>query len=197
LLQKHDKKLKESLNRYMGLFQDNPNSMWIYDSVTLRFLAVNDAALEKYGYDRGEFLTMNIHDISVDGQRMNEISTTVSESKMFFDSGIWKLKKKDGTSLYVRQLSHSLMYKNRKCNLTLTEDLTGIIQQGIKLRNIAFKNSHEVRKPVANIIGLTGLIDRTNLNESNIEIINYIEKSIQELDEVIKSIADESSAENK
>ena len=33
-----------------------------------------------------------------------------------------KIKKKDATTLYVRQLSHSLLYNKRKCNLTLTED---------------------------------------------------------------------------
>ena len=32
--------------------------MWVLDRETLRFLAVNDAAIYKYGYTRGEFLCM-------------------------------------------------------------------------------------------------------------------------------------------
>ena len=30
--------------------------MWVYDTETLRFLAVNDATVERYGYTRDEFL---------------------------------------------------------------------------------------------------------------------------------------------
>lgn len=36
--------------------------MWIYDVETLRFLAVNDAAVHTYGYSRDEFLAMTTGD---------------------------------------------------------------------------------------------------------------------------------------
>ncbi len=195
LLRKHDKSSKESLNRYMGLFQDNPNAMWIYDATTFQFLAVNDAAIDKYGYAREEFLSLTVADISIDDKEDKHIVNNASESKIFFDSGIWKIKKRDTTTLYVRQLSHSLIYNKRKCNLTLTEDLTNVITQGKKLRNIAFKNSHELRRPVANILGLISILEMETLSSENKRIIEFIESSIQELDETIKSIAAESVAE--
>jgi PAS domain S-box-containing protein len=37
--------------------------MWVYDLGTLRFLAVNDAAVSHYGFSREEFLGMTIADI--------------------------------------------------------------------------------------------------------------------------------------
>ena len=37
--------------------------MWIYDTDTLRFLYVNDAAVNWYGYSREEFLSMTFRDI--------------------------------------------------------------------------------------------------------------------------------------
>jgi len=37
--------------------------MVIYDCETIRFLLVNDAAVEHYGYSQEEFLTMTIQDI--------------------------------------------------------------------------------------------------------------------------------------
>ena len=43
-------KLRESEERYRKLFELNPQPTWIYDRETLRFLAVNKAALQKYGY---------------------------------------------------------------------------------------------------------------------------------------------------
>jgi PAS domain S-box-containing protein len=43
--------------------------MWIYELDTLRFLAVNKAAVAKYGYSQDEFLAMTIADIRPDEDR--------------------------------------------------------------------------------------------------------------------------------
>ena len=48
---------------YRELFDKNPEPMWVYDLDTLRFLAVNDAAVRHYGYSREEFLRMTLADI--------------------------------------------------------------------------------------------------------------------------------------
>ena len=37
--------------------------MWTFDRDTLRFVAVNDAAVRHYGYTRDEFLAMTLADI--------------------------------------------------------------------------------------------------------------------------------------
>jgi PAS domain S-box-containing protein len=50
-------------NRYHELFEVNPLPMWVFDLGTLRFMAVNEAAIAKYGYSREEFLSMSIEDI--------------------------------------------------------------------------------------------------------------------------------------
>ena len=41
----------------------SPVPAWLYDRETLRFVCVNDAAVERYGYDEGEFLAMRVTDI--------------------------------------------------------------------------------------------------------------------------------------
>ena len=58
-----EKALSESEERYRFLFEANPHPMWIYDSRTLAFLAVNDTAVAHYGYSREEFLKMKITNI--------------------------------------------------------------------------------------------------------------------------------------
>jgi PAS domain S-box-containing protein len=55
--------LRASEKRYRELFQNNPHPMWVYDIETLRFLAVNDTAVARYGFSRDEFLAMTINDI--------------------------------------------------------------------------------------------------------------------------------------
>ena len=45
------------------LFAANPLPTWLYDSESLRFLEVNDAAVSRYGYTRDEFLQKRITDL--------------------------------------------------------------------------------------------------------------------------------------
>jgi len=54
---------RESDERYRTLFNANPLPVWVCDAETLELLAVNDAALEHYGYTREEFLGMTLLDL--------------------------------------------------------------------------------------------------------------------------------------
>ncbi|HEU4587197.1 MAG TPA: PAS domain S-box protein [Gemmatimonadales bacterium] len=48
---------------FRAIFEHNPLPMWVYDRETLQFLAVNAAAVERYGYTAEQFLRMTIRDI--------------------------------------------------------------------------------------------------------------------------------------
>lgn len=49
--------------QYRLLFDANPVPMWVFECSTLRFLAVNEAAVRQYGFSRDEFLGMTLADI--------------------------------------------------------------------------------------------------------------------------------------
>src|SRR5205823_8317990 len=55
--------LRETEERHRKLFDNNPHPTWVYDRETLQFLAVNRAAVKKYGYSNDEFLAMTLKDI--------------------------------------------------------------------------------------------------------------------------------------
>ena len=42
------------------MFEENPSAMWIFDSISLRILAVNRVAVEFYGIPRNQFLTLSV-----------------------------------------------------------------------------------------------------------------------------------------
>src|SRR5688500_20401366 len=45
------------------LFYGNPLPMWVFDNDPLRILAVNEAAIRRYGWSREECTTLTIEDI--------------------------------------------------------------------------------------------------------------------------------------
>ena len=63
LLQRLVDKIDPHEGRYRMLFERSPLPMWVVDTGSLRFLAVNDAALRLYEYSREEFLAMTANDI--------------------------------------------------------------------------------------------------------------------------------------
>ena len=55
--------LKKREESFRLLFDANPVPMWLYDPATLRFLAVNAAAIAHYGYSGQRFLEMRVVDV--------------------------------------------------------------------------------------------------------------------------------------
>lgn len=66
-----------------------------------------------------------------------------------------------------------------------------LAEQTRRLHEIASISSHEIRRPVASILGLVSLFDRENPdNTLNKEIMNHLETTALELDEVIHIIVE-------
>lgn len=62
-------------------------------------------------------------------------------------------------------------------------------KQNQTLSDYAFSNSHKVRAPLANLIGLTDLINRTDLSQPELrELTTRIDFEVQRLDQVLREI---------
>jgi len=71
--------------------------------------------------------------------------------------------------------------------------LDHVTDQNQRLQEIAAISSHEIRKPVATILGLVNLYDQEQLdNPLNREIIKHLDTTAHELDEVIHTIVEKS-----
>jgi len=113
----------QSEEGYRLLFESNPHSMWIYDRETLAFLAVNDAAIERYGYGRQEFLKMTLKDIRPP-QDVPLLLQKVSRIKPGMNSSSSRHLKKDGTLIEVEIVSHTLQFNGKQAELVLAIDLS-------------------------------------------------------------------------
>jgi PAS domain S-box-containing protein len=109
---------------YRRLFEANPHPMWVYDRDTLGFLAVNEAAVRKYGYTRQEFLDMTIADIRPP-EDVDRLRANVARVRSGLDeAGLWRHRTKDGAVLDVEIVSHALEWEGRRAELVLAHDVT-------------------------------------------------------------------------
>lgn len=120
--------------RYRLLFDSNPNPMWVFDVETLQFLAVNQAAVMRYGYSREEFLAMTIADIrpSEDMPKVRASLESGSEEDEVPTS--WRHHAKDGSAFDVEVTSHSLVFDGRPARLSLVVDVTERKRLEVELR---------------------------------------------------------------
>ena len=119
-----EKALRDSESQYRLLFESSPLPMWVFDRDTLRFLAVNEAAVRHYGYTRQEFLNMTILDIRP-AEDIPGIVKHLSESASGLQSmQVWRHLKKDKTIIQVEITGHDLNFHGADAELILAHDIT-------------------------------------------------------------------------
>lgn len=116
--------LRESETQYRLLFESNPHPMWVYDLETLRFLAVNDAALRHYGYSRPEFLTMTTEEIRPAGDPPLLHHYLATELANPYQTCEVRHRKKDGAIINVEVTANQLAFGGRRAELVLASDIT-------------------------------------------------------------------------
>jgi PAS domain S-box-containing protein len=111
---------------YRVLFERYPVPLWVYDPVTLRFLAVNDAAIDAYGYSREDFLAMTIEDIRpVDEVPvLNERLRASDVGRGLVKAGVWTHRRSDGSPIEVEVVSHTIEFGGVDARLVLARDIT-------------------------------------------------------------------------
>ena len=113
--------MSQSEERYRLFFEANPVPSWVFDTATLRFLAVNPAAVKQYGYPLDEFLRLRITDIRPESE--------VEKILVFLESGqererMWKHRLKDGSVIDVVVITHALNWDGRPARLVVARNVT-------------------------------------------------------------------------
>ncbi len=111
---------------YHELFTHHPAPMWVYDLETLQFLAVNDAAVKKYGYSEDEFLAMTISDIRPKSEVPRLLSNVQSVAGGFEDAGVWTHFDNSGREFPVHIYSHTIDWAGRAAKLVMVMEVARI-----------------------------------------------------------------------
>jgi PAS domain S-box-containing protein len=193
---KRNEQLAESESHYRSLFYHNPSPMWIFDADTLAFLQVNGTAIRKYGYTRAEFANMTIKDIrGVDevGNLLEILKTTLHANNI--TNSTVQHARKNGEKFYAEVRCSNIKYQGKNARLVIARDITAqmhhtqaIEKQNLKLQEIAFMQSHLVRAPLCRIMGLVDIMSQNVHDKTDPEILDYLQISVHELDDIIKTI---------
>jgi len=126
--------LRRSEERHRLLFERNPQPLWVYHLGTLRFLAVNQAAVDHYGYSRREFLAMTLKDIRP-AEDVPALLKSVCDAATPIDrAGIWRHRTKEGRIIYVEITEGRIEFEGKAAGLVLANDVTERLQAEDKLR---------------------------------------------------------------
>jgi PAS domain S-box-containing protein len=170
--------LRASEERYRTLFDASPHPMWVYDVESLKFLAVNTAAIEKYGYTREEFSQIAMDDIR--SERLTPKPTYLG--------GIWRHRKKDGTPMDVEIRSHDFPFEGHEARLVAVHDVTEKLrieaqllrtQRMESIGTLAGGIAHDLNNVLAPILIAVQLLGRRLQDPGSQNVIEALEGSVQ------------------
>jgi PAS domain S-box-containing protein len=118
--------LRESELRYSTLFDMSPQPGWLYDPETYRFVQVNKAAIEHYGYSEEEFLSMTIWDIrpEEDFSGVRDAIKINLNRQQIIHTRKFRHFKKSGELIDVDIYSNAIVLKDKPYRLIIAIDST-------------------------------------------------------------------------
>jgi len=178
--------LRQIEERHRLIFDHNPLPIWLYNCETLRFLAVNDAAVQHYGYTREEFLSMTIRDIHP-VKDIPELLTTIER--------VWgtvrcrrecRHQRKDGSVIQVDIVSSDFTSDGCVARLEIASDITDkrLLEEKVlhaqrieSIGMLAAGIAHDLNNVLAPIMFAAPLLRGSVVTERDQDILDTLEKS--------------------
>jgi len=136
VIENSDLEIQQSEQKFNDLFNISPIPMWVFDSEKLKFLAVNKAAVEHYGYSKDEFLKMSLADIRPveDLDVLKRVFEKLNKDKNSLMQGVYRHCKKNGEVINVDIRSSRFIYHNEDARIAIINDITELlkVQENLK-----------------------------------------------------------------
>ncbi|HZY17720.1 MAG TPA: PAS domain S-box protein [Ramlibacter sp.] len=151
-----ERRVRDSEQRYRHMFEANPHPMWMFDDVTLKFLAVNDAACRVYGWTAEEFLQMTLDDIRQpeDVPRLRE-RLLAQPWPLPRRGSVVRHRIRSGAMIDVEIASHPLELDGRAVRLVLAHDIT----ERLRAEQLLRESEATLRSFYASAAQLMGVVE--------------------------------------
>ncbi|UNK41499.1 EAL domain-containing protein [Luteimonas sp. S4-F44] len=146
-------RIERAQMQFRQLFERNPLPAWLYDVGTLDVLAVNEAAIEVYGYSRETFVGMRVTDLLAPEDR--DVGTDVILRQGEGSSErTWTLVTQDGRRIEARVHARDIEMDGARARLVLAEDIGARL---VYERELAWRASHD---PATGMLTLAALAEQ-------------------------------------
>lgn len=199
---KYEIGLKESEDRFRKIWNLAPIGIVITNE-KLRITYANRSAHTTFEYKSGKLTNLSLSDLIHDIKFSESNGITVYPMEFKIKTPLFYQERFEGTSKNNRKinvlLSSSSFHSQGELNyIFIIQDITDammkddmISQQNDKLRDIAWHQSHIIRAPLANIMGIISLFEDENFFTDQLErdtMNRAIIQSAKDLDKVICDI---------
>lgn len=148
---------------YRLLFETNPLPLWILETKTLRFLGVNQAALDLHGYTREEFLGLTLAEI-LEPSIVADVRQELASPQPSPNRASRHIRK-NGSVLPLDITAYDIAFQGRQCRFVMGVDVT---EREDLEKQIAYQSQHDF---------LTGLPNRLLFHERLTEAIGQAAKT--------------------
>ena len=156
------------------LIQRNPEPIFVYDKENLKFLEVNDAAIKLYGYNREEFLQMDLTDLYAPEDIQTLLDSFGDEASEARFSKPFRHRRKDGSNVLVEISKTSFKFNDKEAHFNIVKDISDSIEK---------EKQHQMLKIVFNESDLmifstdsSGFV--TYINQNVTKILGYSNEEI-------------------
>ena len=125
--------LARSDQLYRSMFDRSPLPMWMFDRETLRFVAVNEAAIRRYGYSREEFGELTLADLRPP-EDVAALRQDVRQTAALSEPRVWRHRTKDGSTISVEIRANDFVLDGRSVRLVLANDVSEREHAQLQLR---------------------------------------------------------------
>jgi PAS domain S-box-containing protein len=201
------KALRESEERYRTMFDSNSLAV-VYTNYDKDMVKINESFTQIFGYTEEDMQRIDENDMLLPLYRKlnKQISDDFASGLKRYVSVEKEYKIKSNKKI-VAQTASSALYDDagkHYGNVTIIEDITErktaelqirkqneeLIKINQELDQFVYSAAHDLRAPIANVMGLVKLIRMEEISEMAAHYISLQEKSLEKLDEFIKSIVD-------
>jgi PAS domain S-box-containing protein len=120
---KTEQKLRESEEKYRQVVSTSTDAIMLFDAETRRFVEINKACEELYGYSREEFLNLKLTDITAEPEKTRE-SIEQAISGRLHRIPIRYHRKKDGTVFPAEISASTFEFRGRRILCGVIRDIT-------------------------------------------------------------------------
>lgn len=205
----YNQKLRQNFERYESLAKATSDAIWDHDFEIGRTYIAGEGYRNLFGYNLAnqfsehQFWESKLHPEEKDAV-LEKLDNAIKDSNVKQSQLEYRFLKADGTYAYVRdrffiirENGNAIRMLGAKQDVTRQKNeeqekeklITELIQNNKDLKQFSYITSHNLRGPIASLLGLSGLLDNYKVEDPTLQqILAGIKKATHMFDDIIKDL---------